>query len=149
VDLTILPESVELVEQLSLLSVKNKIHFTVKNIGQDIVDNIGINITFCYDDGSSLSLFFDDCISQISGFGAEKTYILPLFEIDGKNYIKSLIDFAGIKNITLLVDPEGKSGDINTNNNIYTINSGYKDIFTFFGTFPIIESFFKFLKDVT
>ena len=62
--------------------------------------------------------------------GAEKTIERPLFRLTAIEFISALIDFAGIQNITVTVDPNDFLGDNDFSNNAYTLtNVTYGTIF--------------------
>lgn len=139
IDLAIVPGSVNLTRGMRLIPTKNIISFKVKNLGTGFAENIPINITYTSQNASP-KLLYNGHISRIEANGAEQKLNIPLFKFKGLEFLKSLKKFAGIESITINIDPQGISGDINPSNNVATKNVSYKDIFP---KLAFLEKFFS------
>jgi hypothetical protein len=128
-DLLIIPESIKLSKGLSFVPTKNRLSYTIKNNGERHVEDIPVSITYTCDGGIPIYILDQGYITNLNGFGTQKTYHSNLFKLDIIEYVKSLIRFAGIVNITIEVDPDGISGDTNTINNVAIKDVSYEDIF--------------------
>jgi hypothetical protein len=60
---------------------------------------------------------------------SKKTFDKPLFRMTAVEFINSLVDYAGIVDIAVTVDPEGKYEDSNMDDNTYRIPVFYSMIF--------------------
>jgi len=142
-DLLIISDSIQLSKGLRFIPTKNRLSYTIKNNGERHVEDIPVSIIYTCDDGIQIPILEQGYITYLDGFGAQKTYQSDLFKLDIIVYVKSLISFAGIVNITIEVDPDGISGDTNTINNIAIKDVSYQDIFP---TMSRWENLFKRFK---
>ena len=140
VDLELL--DIKLVGDLQSLGTKNLLQITVKNKGDAIAKNIKMNVTFSFVYGNDA---YAENIFEIE-------YILPddtvpisryLFNFEMSDFLFAFINFAGINNISVKVDPEGLTGDVDTSNNYGYIKITYGDIFPVLGNY---ENFFLRIK---
>jgi hypothetical protein len=128
IDMTVLPESVMIMsENVPFIKAKNWITFTIQNNGNDFVEKVPVEVTYeCQNE------------SQPTDYGATVYYLnpgdkeafkRPLFRLTLSEFINTLIDYAGIQNITVTVDPKNIYDDVNPEDNSYTISVTYKEIF--------------------
>jgi hypothetical protein len=143
IDLIILEESVHFKNEISFLPVNNWISFTVKNNGISFVESIPVTIEYTCE--NEISIAYNGYLSYIGAFGVEETYEKPLFYLQMPDFLKALIDFAGIDNITITVDPSDPLEDVNPNDNSITKAVEYGDIFP---NLENRENFFIYLKDL-
>ena len=125
IDLMIIPESVNITRDpdFPLFSTNNWINFTVINNGNDYVENVPVVITYSKINNETVPTNYPVMILYLAGNGAEKKIQRPLFRMALIEFFRSLVDFAGIKNITITIDP-GYS------NNAFTLEDvSYEDIF--------------------
>ena len=129
IDMTVLPESVMIMsENVPFIRAKNWITFTIQNNGNDFVEKVPIEVTYeCQDDNP-----------QLTDYGATIYYLnpgdieafkRPLFRLTIGEFFNTLLDYAGIQNITVTVDPKNLYNDVNPEDNSYTISVTYKEIF--------------------
>ncbi|MCJ7572024.1 MAG: hypothetical protein MUO82_09140 [Candidatus Thermoplasmatota archaeon] len=144
VDLELL--DISLAGDLQPLKTNNILQIKVKNNGDTIAKNIKMNVTFLFDDGN---VTYAENIFEIEYLlpGENKTISRYLFNFRMPDFLYALINFAGINNIAVKVDPEGLTGDVDTSNNNDDIKGGitYSNIFPILGRY---EEFFLGLKEI-
>ena len=123
-----------------LSPANNVMSITVKNLGEDYAENVRVDVIYRTDDGTNTTL--TTTIPRINGYQS-KTIFVTLFEFKLQELIQGFIDFAGIQNITVTVDPNQVKEDTNYDNNELTEDVEYKDIFVRFWR---LENIFKILK---
>ena len=129
IDIMIIPDSIRItLGEYQKLPTKNWITFTVKNNGNAYIEDVTIQINYTCQNITK-STKYPAYILYLSGNGAEKTFYKPLFRMTLAEFISALRSFAGIQNITIIVDPYKIYNDSNPNNNIATIEINYADIF--------------------
>ncbi|MCK4995743.1 MAG: hypothetical protein KAR55_02540 [Thermoplasmatales archaeon] len=130
IDLLIVPGSINLsTEGYNFFQAKNWIEFAVKNDGGQFVENVPIEITYKRFGSDPVKTEYQSILTYLN-VGAEKTIERPLFRLTVIEFINALIDFAGIQNITVTVDPDDSLGDNDFSNNAYTLtNVTYGTIF--------------------
>jgi hypothetical protein len=141
VDLELL--DINLAGDLLPFGTKNLLQITVKNNGDAIAKNIIMNVTFSFIDGNDT---YAENIFEIENLlpGETKTISRYLFNLEMSDFLFAFINFAGIENINVLVDPKGFTGDVDTSNNYGDIGGvTYKDIFPVLGDY---EDIFLLLK---
>ena len=132
IDLMIVPESVNITKDpdFPMFSTNNWINFTVRNNGDDYVENVPVEITYSKINNETVSTDYPAMILYLAGHGKEKSFQRPLFRMALIEFFRSLIDFAGIKNITIKIDPGDKLGDNDPTNDAFTLEDvSYEDIF--------------------
>lgn len=143
VDLEILDSSLELIAEIPFIPTSNRIQFSVKNNGEDTIKNVPVKITFDFDEGNSTFFEYPSCIYELSA-KETKTFRKDLLDFTVSGFFDALKYFAGLQKITITVDPDGLSGDINPTNNIAimedTDDGLYDDIFP---RLHFLENFFK------
>jgi len=134
---------INLTSDLQPLKTNNLLQITIKNKGDATAKNIKMNVTFSFSKGN------DTCADNIF----EIEYLLPgetvtisrdIFDFKIPDFLYAFINFAGINNITVKVDPDGLTGDIDTSNN------NAKKVFTYEDIFPKLvkfEQIFLLLKE--
>jgi len=142
VDLTVIPESVTIESEyqgIPLLNMKNWITFTIKNNGNIFVEKVIINISYKCINESSQQTDYSATLFYLPP-GQEETFKRPLFRLTLGEFFNALIDFAGIQNITVRIDP--KYDDMNPLDNSHSISVSYKEIFPRLGFLEPIFSLF-------
>jgi hypothetical protein len=142
VDLTVVPGSVDIESEYKnvlLLNMKNWITFTIKNNGNIFVEKVIINVSYKCINESSKPTNYKATLYYLRP-GEEESFRRPLFRLTLTEFFNALIDFAGIQNLTVTIDPKYK--DINPQDNSYTIEVIYKDIFPRMG---FLEPIFSIL----
>lgn len=130
INLMVVPDSVKITnEGISFIKTKNRIEFTVKNTGSGYVENVPVEITIGYKNKALQPTVHPGFILYLDGNGAEISLTEPLFRMNFQEFFKSLNNLAGIQNITVTVDPQGKYKDTNPLDNSVTIDVKYADIF--------------------
>ncbi|HDQ16027.1 MAG TPA: hypothetical protein ENN45_03110 [Bacteroidetes bacterium] len=125
-----------------LFPFKNFITIIVKNLGDGYAENVLVNVSYECDDGNITTTKHTAIIARIDSYQT-KTVTTNLFALKSPDMFKAFIDFAGITNITVTVDPNQEKGDTDYSNNALTKSIEYKDIFLRFWRF---ENLFKLLK---
>jgi len=142
IDLTVVPDSIAIKSEynnIPFLRMKNWITFTIKNNGNIFVENVIINISYrCLNESAQLTDY--KATLHYLRPGEEETFSRPLFRLTLSEFINSLLDFAGIQNLTVKIDPKYK--DINPADNIQSISVSYKEIFPRLG---FLEPIFSIL----
>ena len=145
VDLELL--DINLAGDLQPFNTKNLLQITVRNNGDEIAKNIKINVTFSFIDGNDT---YAENIFEIENLlpGETKTISRYLFNFEISDFLFAFINFAGIENINVFVDPKGFTGDVDRSNNYGDIGGvTYKDIFPVLGDyediFLLIKGFFS------
>ena len=145
VDLELL--DINIAGDLQPLETKNLLQITVKNNGDEIAKNIKMNVSFSFIDGNDA---YAENIFEIENLLPGETKIISryLFNFDFSDFFFAIINFAGIENIKVWVDPKGLTGDVDLSNNYGDIGGvTYKDIFPLFGDyediFLLIKGFFS------
>jgi hypothetical protein len=121
----------------------NWISIEVQNIGDAPSSSIQVNITYTCEGENAIATEYPGYIQSI---GPYETVIVkrPLFRFKSPEFFQSLIAFAGLRNITVYLDPGTVTDDDNPTNNIYPEKPvSYSEIFPKLGPF---EEFFKKLK---
>ena len=131
-----------LVKENILFPMKNLISIVVKNNGDGYAENVLVNISYECDDGNVTTLPYTATIPRIEA-SQTKTVSTTLFVLQFSDIFQAYIDFAGITNITVTVDPYEEKGDTDYSNNVLPDEFEYKDIFNILWRF---EDFFKLLK---
>ncbi len=141
IDLRIIPDSVEITkDDFPLFKSNNRIKFTVENQGTIEVTDLKVNIAIEFNpdlNKESINTSYPGYIFHLDG-GAKKTFDRPLFRLTISEFIEALINFAGIINISVTVDPQRKFKDTNTFDNNFKIPVIYTMIFPRFGFFENI-----------
>jgi hypothetical protein len=120
----------------------NWILMNVTNVGDAPSSAIKLNITYaCEGENATDTGYF----GYYPSVGVNKTVTIkrPLFRFNDPGFFQSLIAFAGIKNITVYLDPKTVTDDLNPANNIYQKDILYEQIFPKLAPF---ENLFKRLK---
>jgi len=138
-DLTILPTSVKIVKGNFLSSTKNWITFTVQNNGELWVEKIPVQVTYTCFNESPKTTEYGATVYYLDAFGAEESFKRPLFRLNIREFTNALIDYAGIQNITITVDPENVYDDKYPKDNSFTYPVTYKNIFP---RLAFLENFF-------
>jgi len=125
-----------------LFPAKNLITIIVKNLGDGYAENVLINVSYECDDGNITTTKHTAIITRIGSYQT-KTVVTNLFALKSPDMFQAFIDFAGITNVTVTVDPHHQKGDTNYNNNSLTKSVEYKDIFLRLWR---LEPLFKLLK---
>ena len=136
------PESVAIeseYQKIPLLRMKNWITFTIKNNGNIFVEKVIINISYKCINDSSKQTDYKATLYYLRP-GEEETFRRPLFRLTLNEFFNALIDYAGIQNITVTIDP--KYDDINPQDNSHSISVTYKEIFPRLG---FLEPIFSIL----
>jgi len=128
-DLTILPTSVKIIMGNFLSPTKNWITFTVQNNGQLWVEKVPVQITYTCFNESPKTTEYGATVYYLDAFGARESFKRPLFRLNIREFTNALIDYAGIQNITITVDPENKYDDRYPEDNSFTYPVTYKNIF--------------------
>lgn len=129
-NLTIVPNSVKIVEGNFLLRMKNWITFKIKNNGELFVEKVPVKVTYTCFNESPKTTEYGATVYYLDAFGAEESFKRPLFRFSIGEFTNALLDFAGIENITVTVDPENIYNDRYHEDNSYTIPITYRDIFS-------------------
>jgi hypothetical protein len=129
-------------QDVPLLPTNNWIEFTVENIGDGFAEDVYITISFECDDGNITNTDYPGRITYI-GAGETQTVLRPLFKFRNPEYFYAFIQFAGITNLTVNVDPNMEIEDADYGNNVFTKAVSYDDIFP---TLWPLEDLFKILK---
>ena len=144
IDLAVINGSIEFVST-SILPTANKLRFGVENLG-GIVYDVDVTVTFgCEDSEGNMTytdVVFENCISQLNS-GTNSTYLKTLFQTSLNGLFYALIDFAGLKSVTVTVH---HPDDVDLSNNAVTLgpeNVSYESIFAYLYPF---ESLFLLLK---
>jgi len=141
VNLMVMPESVNLTtEGISFIPTQNRIKFTVKNTGVGYVQDVEVAITYGCVNKTPQATKYPGYIFFLDGNGAERSFNQWLFRMTLPEFLRALRNFAGIQNITVTVDPEGKYKDSNLLDNSVTIPVSYADIFP---KLAFLERFFS------
>ncbi len=131
VDLSVIPESVTLDTEnknVPFLLTKNWIAFTIKNNGNISVEKVPVNITYTCINSTPQKTEYKVTIYYLPP-GGEESFRRPLFRLTLGEFINALLDYAGIQEITVTVDPDNKYSDRYPLDNSYSISVTYKDIF--------------------
>ncbi len=142
VDLELL--GINLAGDLQPFNTKNLLQISVKNNGDAIARSIKMNVTFTFKDGT---LAYSDKIFEIDYLmpGENVTISRYLFNFEISELLFAFIDFAGIVNIAVEVDPEDSTGDVDFSNNYGHIGGiSYSDIFPIIGSY---EDLFLWIKE--
>jgi hypothetical protein len=131
-------------KEMILFPFKNWIDITIENIGDGYAEDVIVNITYECDDGKTIATKYPTQIEYIDSYET-KTVKTPLFRLSLSELFESYVDFAGIENMTVRVDPYQQTDDINFGNNALKKGVEYKDIFLRFWRF---EFLFKLLKPI-
>jgi hypothetical protein len=124
----------------------NWISITITNFGDAPSSDIQVNITYSCEGETASATEYPGYIQSI-GAGDTLTVKRPLFRFKSPELFQSLIDFAGINNLSVYLDPGTVRDDINPANNMYPPQPiSYEEIFPYLGRFEIIEKFFYDLK---
>jgi hypothetical protein len=124
----IVRDSVKIAKELSFFPTSNLISFTVVNKGSAFAENIPVQINVTREKGY-IQFDIPNCILLLGPDGASKNVTKELFKIRGIEFFRALIDFAGLQSIKITVDPYGKSGDTNLEDNSETLTVSFKDLF--------------------
>jgi len=124
-DLMIIPDSVKLArdDTFWFFETNNWIEFTVMNNGNSHVENVPIEIEYICLNQDPEPTEHPAYIKYLEGNGAKIPFRTPLFRIAVREFLNALINFVGIQNITVTVDPDNTIGDINPSNNVYTLTN--------------------------
>jgi hypothetical protein len=109
----------------------NRIKFTVENGGATFVEQIRVIVTIEFNDNYSktpISTAYPGYIYRLDP-GKRKTFDKPLFRFTAAEFLHALIDYAGIIDIAVTVDPDGIYEDSNMEDNTYKIPALYSMIF--------------------
>ena len=129
IDMMVVSDSVKIINgEYQILPTKNWITFTVKNNGNAYIEDVTVEINYTCNNITK-STKYQAYILYLDGNGAEKTFYKPLFRMTLSEFLKALRSFAGIKNITITVDPYKIYKDSNPDDNSVTIEVGYAEIF--------------------
>jgi PKD repeat protein len=133
VDLRIIPDSVELAKDnlFNRINTMNRIKFTVENNGATFVEQIRATVTIEFNDNYSktpIQTSYPAYILRLDP-GKKKTFDKPLFRFTAVEFLNALIDYAGIVDIAVTVDPDGLYEDSNTEDNTFRIPALYSMIF--------------------
>ena len=142
IDLTVIPESVAIeceYQNIPLLSMKNWITFTIKNNGNIFVEKVIISVSYKCVNESAKKTDYKATLYYLRP-GEEENFRRPLFRLTLNEFLNALINFAGIQNLTVTIDP--KYEDINPHDNSYSISVSYKEIFPRLG---FLEPIFSIL----
>ena len=127
-NLLVVPESVEIEsEGYTFIATKNRIKFTIMNLGEAPVEKVKVGITY-FSKGLLRETEHQGTIAYLEG-GAEETLNRPLFRFTAREFFSALYNFAGIEYINVTVDPEGKYDEVDTSDNTVTILVDYENIF--------------------
>jgi len=129
VDLTVIPESVNLLTEYSnmpLLRTKNWITFTIKNNGNISVEKVNVNIIYKCKNETEQPTGYKATIYYLPR-GGEESFKRPLFRITLNEFLNALLNYAGLETITIKIEP--KYEDANPDDNSHTISVTFKDIF--------------------
>jgi hypothetical protein len=130
INLMIVPDSVNLTtEGFSFIPTQNRIKFTVKNTGVGYVQDVDVEIAYGCVNKTPQATKYPGYIGYLDGNGAQIYFNRPLFRMTLPEFLRGLRNFAGIQNITVTVDPEGKYKDSDPLDNSVTISVSYADIF--------------------
>ena len=132
-NLLIVPGSVNLTtEGIGFILTKNRVKFTIRNDGNEPVEKIRAIMIIEYNESLNKTPMQTDYVSYIlylSGNGAEKTSDRPLFRLAITEFIRALIDFAGIEYVTVTVIPGEHYEDPNLADNTVRRSTTYEEIF--------------------
>jgi hypothetical protein len=124
----------------------NWISIELKNLGDALSSSIQLNVTYTCEGENATVTDYPGYVQSI-GPGETINVKRPLFRFRNPEFFQSLIAFAGIRNITVYLDPQTVADDINPADNMYPPQPiSYKDIFPKIGRIKIIEGFFYGLK---
>ena len=127
-NLLVVPDSVEIVsEGFTFIATKNRINFTVMNLGEAPVEKVKVGITY-FSKGALRQTEHQGTIAYLEG-GDEETLHRPLFRFSAREFFSALYNFAGIEYINVTVDPEGKYNEADTSDNTVSIPVDYETIF--------------------
>jgi hypothetical protein len=126
VDLVLI--DVNVTGDLNPLLTNNLISITVTNNGDALVKDVKINVTLMLSDGNTTSPDYPYVIPHLAP-GQTVTINRPLFRFKMPEFLYVFIEFAGIENISVTVDPDHEFDDTNRGNNegIYKID--YEELF--------------------
>jgi len=144
INFMVVPESVNIAtEGYSFIPTKNRIKFTVRNDGEIPIENVRVDITYCCRDNTTKTTEYSPNIVYLPAHGAEESFDCPLFNLNFKEFLQVLRSFAGIQNITVTVDPEGKYEDIDLEDNSYTFGNEIDCLYAeIFPKLAFLEDFF-------
>jgi PKD repeat protein len=132
-NLLIVPGSVNLTtEGIGFILTKNRVKFTIRNDGNEPVEKIRAIMIIEYNESLNKTPMQTEYVSYIlylSGNGAEKTSDRPLFRLAIPEFIRALIDFAGIEYVTVTVIPGEHYEDPNLEDNTVRRPTTYEEIF--------------------
>ena len=141
---------VELIEislssDLHPLLTQNLINITVTNNGDALAKDVEINVTLEFKGGWNSTT--PNYIYEIPYITPGQTVTLkrPLYRFKIPDFLFAFIDLAGIENISVTLDPEGKIDDTDRGNNQGKIEVGYDDFFPKIGH---REDFFLLIKRI-
>ncbi len=149
IDLELL--EIHLTRDRPILKTNNYISFVVTNIGdtRTPIDRIPISVSYkCEGDENATEIDNTFLITEKISPGDELNITRVLFAFSFSEYFEYMVDFAGIKSITVHVDPENKVGDSDTSNNIKTINVDYSDIFPRLGKRKNLENILEIISKI-
>jgi len=149
IDLEVEEGSIKLFSDMPFVFAKNRIEFSVRNNGDIYVKNVLVTVTIECEDADSITISYPACIGQLNE-NTNHTYRKNLFRFTAPAFINAMIDFAGIQNLTVTVDPNGATGESAADflNNAVTINSieGKPLYRTIFPRLFLLQNFMKRLK---
>lgn len=140
IDLAVL--DFNLIRENPIIPINNLIRITVKNSGIGSARNVPVVVSYECEGRNATTIKYNATILYL-GKNQTETITTNLFLLNFKEIMNSFIDFAGIKNITVTVDPFMEKNDANYSNNVLKKNIEYKDIFTIFWR---LENLFKTFK---
>jgi len=144
VDLTV--TNFVLKRDLPILRTNNIISITVKNQADGYAENVKLIVIADYDEANS-TVIKTEFIPYISQYEV-KTINYPLFNFKYPDFFDAFINFAGIKNLTVIIDSNNQyeSGPSFDDNNL-TKAINYDDIFPRLG-FGFLEELFKTIREM-
>ena len=133
--------------ELFIPKTNNMISVTMKNQGDGYAENIQLKIIYKCENETETTLK-TEIIPQLNS-GDTRTVLFSLFPFKNPDYFQAFKTFAGIQNITVIIDSNHKyesESDETFEDNILTKTITYQDIFPVLGKFKIVENIFKSLK---
>ena len=132
--------SISITKDRPFLPTNNYISVTVRNDGNVVTTkDISVNISYEREDGNKTYIDYPFIIADRLSPGEEVTRKRPMFRFSYPEYFISFINFAGITNITVCIDPENAIDDSNLDNNVKKIDVDYEDIFPRIGKHKSLE----------
>ena len=135
--------------ELFIPKTNNMISVTMKNQGDGYAENIQLKIIYKCENETETTLK-TEIIPQLNS-GDTRTALFSLFPFKNPDYFQAFKTFAGIQNITVIIDSNHKyesESDETFEDNILTKTITYQDIFPVLGKFKIVENIFKSLKKI-